>query len=202
MSSGIGTTPRQQLIKDRGTIDPDGCRADRHGKADRRKRSVIPELNNTKDTLVKLNATTNSILNTLEESGADITEYQTLLKNIKTSLGNLENLMDDLDDKTGSEWLYIDSLKKNISDMQKDLKALRNDLDDLSDPVGSISSDVVSAISNVQDILKDLNDYGLISDDRYSSINGTLDTMKNNSSNLGDSFAGCEQRFVQPERLP
>ena len=44
------------------------------------------------------------------------------------------------------------------------------------------------AISNVQDILKDLNDYGLISDDRYSSINGTLDTMKNNSSNLGDSL--------------
>ena len=33
--------------------------------------------------------------------------------------------MDDLDDKTGSEWLYIDSLKKNISDMQKDLKALQ-----------------------------------------------------------------------------
>ena len=83
--------------------------------------------------------------------------------------------MDDLDDKTGSEWLYIDSLKKNISDMQKDLKALRNDLDNLSDPVGSIASDVVSAISNVQDILKDLNDYGLISDDRYKSINGTLE---------------------------
>ena len=96
--------------------------------------------------------------------------------------------MDDLDDKTGSEWLYIDSLKKNISDMQKDLKALRNDLDDLSDPVGSISSDVVSAISNVQDVLKDLNGYGLISDDRYNSINGTLNTMKNNSSNLGDSL--------------
>ena len=191
MSSGISgiNAVRQQLIKDRGTIDPKTDAAltaleKLTGESD----SLIPELNNTKDTLVKLNATTNSILNTLEESGADITEYQTLLKNIKTSLGNLENLMDDLDDKTGSEWLYIDSLKKNISDMQKDLKALRNDLDDLSDPVGSISSDVVSAISNVQDILKDLNDYGLISDDRYSSINGTLDTMKNNSSNLGDSL--------------
>ncbi len=191
MSSGISgiNAVRQQLIKDRGTIDPKTDAAltaleKLTGESD----SLIPELNNTKDTLVKLNATTNSILNTLEESGADITEYQTLLKNIKTSLGNLENLMDDLDDKTGSEWLYIDSLKKNISDMQKDLKALRNDLDNLSDPVGSISSDVVSAISNVQDILKDLNDYGLISDDRYKSINGTLDTMKNNSSNLGDSL--------------
>ena len=42
--------------------------------------------------------------------------------------------MDDLDDKTGSEWLYIDSLKKNISDMQKDLKALRNDLDEPQRP--------------------------------------------------------------------
>ena len=193
MSSGISgiNAVRQQLIKDRGTIDPKTDAAltaleKLTGESD----SLIPELNNTKDTLVKLNSTTNSILNTLEESGADITEYQTLLQNIRTSLNNLEDLMDDLDDKTGSEWLYIDSLKKNISDMQKDLKALRNDLDDLSDPVGSISSDVVSAISNVQDVLKDLNDYGLISDDRYNSINGTLNTMKNNSSNLGDSLQG------------
>ena len=191
MSSGISgiNAVRQQLIKDRGTIDPKTDAAltaleKLTGESD----SLIPELNNTKDTLVKLNSTTNSILNTLEESGADITEYQTLLQNIRTSLNNLEDLMDDLDDKTGSEWLYIDSLKKNISDMQKDLKALRNDLDDLSDPVGSISSDVVSAISNVQDVLKDLKGYGLISDDRYNSINGTLDTMKNNSSNLGDSL--------------
>ena len=89
---------RQQLIKDRGTIDPKTDAAltaleKLTGESD----SLIPELNNTKDTLVKLNATTNSILDTLEESGADITEYQTLLKNIKTSLGNLENLMDDLD---------------------------------------------------------------------------------------------------------
>ena len=44
-----------------------------------------------------------------------ITEYQTLLKNIKTSLGNLENLMDDLDDKTGSEWLYISESCRVIS---------------------------------------------------------------------------------------
>ncbi len=191
MSSGISgiNAVRQQLIKDRGTIDPKTDAAltaleKLTGESD----SLIPELNNTKDTLVKLNSTTNSILNTLEESGADITEYQTLLQNIRTSLNNLEDLMDDLDDKTGSEWLYIDSLKKNISDMQKDLKALRNDLGDLSDPVGSISSDVVSAISNVQNVLKDLNGYGLISDDRYNSINGTLNTMKNNSSNLGDSL--------------
>ena len=191
MSSGISgiNAVRQQLIKDRGTIDPKTDAAltaleKLTGESD----SLIPELNNTKDTLVKLNATTNSILNTLEESGADITEYQTLLQNVRTSLNNLEDLMDDLDDKTGSEWLYIDNLKKNISDMQKDLKALRDDLDDLSDPVGSISSDVVSAISNVQDVLKDLNDYGLISDDRYNSINGTLNTMKNNSSNLGNSL--------------
>ena len=90
MSSGISgiNAVRQQLIKDRGTIDPKTDAAltaleKLTGESD----SLIPELNNTKDTLVKLNATTNSILNTLEESGADITEYQTLLKNIKTSLG-------------------------------------------------------------------------------------------------------------------
>ncbi len=83
MSSGISgiNAVRQQLIKDRGTIDPKTDAAltaleKLTGESD----SLIPELNNTKDTLVKLNATTNSILNTLEESGADITEYQTLLR--------------------------------------------------------------------------------------------------------------------------
>ena len=118
MSSGISgiNAVRQQLIKDRGTIDPKTDAAltaleKLTGESD----SLIPELNNTKDTLVKLNSTTNSILNTLEESGADITEYQTLLQNIRTSLNNLEDLMDDLDDKTGSEWLYISELQNDIS---------------------------------------------------------------------------------------
>ena len=65
------------LIKDRGTIDPKTDAAltaleKLTGESD----SLIPELNNTKDTLVKLNATTNSILNTLEESGADITSQE------------------------------------------------------------------------------------------------------------------------------
>ena len=32
--------------------------------------------------------------------------------------------MDDLDDKTGSEWLYISELQSDISKLKKNLKAL------------------------------------------------------------------------------
>ena len=82
---------RKQLIKDRGTLDPRTDAAlnaldELTGKSD----SLIPELNSAKETLTALNATTSSILTTLEESGEDIPEYQKLLNDVKTSLGNLE----------------------------------------------------------------------------------------------------------------
>lgn len=132
---------RQQLIKDRGTIDPKTDTAltaleKLTGESD----SLIPELNNTKDTLVKLNATTNSILNTLEESGADITEYQTLLQNIRTSLNNLEDLMDDLDDKTGSEWLYISELQSDIKNLKDDLSDIQGDMKNLNDRIKALEN--------------------------------------------------------------
>ena len=165
MSSGISgiNAVRQQLIKDRGTIDPKTDAAltaleKLTGESD----SLIPELNNTKDTLVKLNSTTNSILNTLEESGADITEYQTLLKNIKTSLGNLENLMDDLDDKTGSEWLYISELQSDISKLKKNLKAIQDDMSNLNDKIDAITKAVTNAGTKALTHLQNMEDAGVV----------------------------------------
>ena len=159
MSSGISgiNAVRQQLIKDRGTIDPKTDAAltaleKLTGESD----SLIPELNDTKDTLVKLNATTNSILNTLEESGADITEYQTLLQNVRTSLNNLEDLMDDLDDKTGSEWLYISELQSDISKLKKNLKAIQDDMSDLNDRIKALedmNGSIGSALTNILQLL-------------------------------------------------
>lgn len=135
MSKGISGIDevRKQLIRDRGTIDPrtDAALAalnELTGQSD----SLIPELSTTKDTLTSLNATTSSILTTLEESGADVTEYQKLLEQVKTSLGNLEDLFDDLDDETDNSSWTIARLRSASEDLQKELNALTEDLESLS----------------------------------------------------------------------
>ena len=147
MSSGISGIDqvRKQLIKDRGTLDPRTDAAlnaldELTGKSD----SLIPELNSAKETLTALNATTSSILTTLEESGEDIPEYQKLLNDVKTSLGNLEDLFDDLDDETDNSSWTIAQIRSASEDLQKELNALTQDLKNLS--------------GNLEDLPKDLND--------------------------------------------
>ena len=160
MSSGISGIDqvRKQLIKDRGTLDPRTDAAlnaldELTGKSD----SLIPELNSAKETLTSLNATTSSILTTLEESGEDIPEYQKLLNDVKTSLGNLEDLFDDLDDETdNSSWTIAqirsasEDLSKELEALTKDLKSLSGSLDDLDleTPVSTELTKYVSAMTS------------------------------------------------------
>ncbi len=141
MSSGISGIDqvRKQLIKDRGTLDPRTDAAlnaldELTGKSD----SLIPELNSAKETLTALNATTSSILTTLEESGEDIPEYQKLLNDVKTSLGNLEDLFDDLDDETDNSSWTIAQIRSASEDLQKELNALTDDLRNLSDSLDDL----------------------------------------------------------------
>lgn len=145
MSKGISGIDevRKQLIRDRGTIDPrtDAALAalnELTGQSD----SLIPELNTTKDTLTSLNATTSSILTTLEESGADVAEYQKLLEQVKTSLGNLEDLFDDLDDETSNGSWTIARIRNASEDLSKELEALRDDLDKLSKNLNTLPDDL------------------------------------------------------------
>ena len=135
MSSGISGIDqvRKQLIKDRGTLDPRTDAAlnaldELTGKSD----SLIPELNSAKETLTALNATTSSILTTLEESGKDIPEYQKLLNDVKTSLGNLEDLFDDLDDETDNSSWTIARIRSASEDLRNELNKLTDDLSSLS----------------------------------------------------------------------
>lgn len=160
MSSGISGIDqvRKQLIKDRGTLDPRTDAAlnaldELTGKSD----SLIPELNSAKETLTALNATTSSILTTLEESGEDIPEYQKLLNDVKTSLGNLEDLFDDLDDETDNSSWTIARIRSASEDLSKELEALRKDLSSLSDslehldletPVSKELTNYVSAMTS------------------------------------------------------
>lgn len=144
MSNGISGIDqvRRQLIKDRGTIDPRTDAAlnaldELTGKSD----SLIPELNSAKETLTTLNATTSSILTTLEESGEDVTEYQKLLNDVKTSLGNLEDLFDDLDDETTDSSWTISQIRSASEDLQKELDALTKDLKNLSGHLDDLDLD-------------------------------------------------------------
>ena len=145
MSSGISGIDqvRKQLIKDRGTLDPRTDAAlnalnELTGKSD----SLIPELNSAKETLTALNATTSSILTTLEESGEDIPEYQKLLNDVKTSLGNLEDLFDDLDDETDNSSWTIARIRSASEDLQKELGALQDDFEKLSKNLKTLPDDL------------------------------------------------------------
>ena len=156
MSSGISGIDqvRKQLIKDRGTLDPRTDAAlnaldELTGKSD----SLIPELNSAKETLTSLNATTSSILTTLEESGEDIPEYQKLLNDVKTSLGNLEDLFDDLDDETDNSSWTIARIRSASEDLSKELEALRKDLSSLSDSLDKMPDKLE------QDVSTKLTDY-------------------------------------------
>ena len=151
MSNGISGIDqvRKQLIKDRGTIDPRTDAAlnaldELTGKSD----SLIPELNSTKETLTTLNATTSSILTTLEESGADVTEYQKLLNDVKTSLGNLEDLFDDLDDETTDSSWTISRIRSASEDLQKELDALTKDLKSLSGSLDDLPGNLDKAVTD------------------------------------------------------
>lgn len=150
MSKGISGIDqvRKQLIRDRGTIDPrtDAALAalnELTGQSD----SLIPELNTTKDTLTSLNATTSSILTTLEESGADVTEYQKLLEQVKTSLGNLEDLFDDLDDETSNGSWNISQVRSASENLSKELEVLRKDLSSLSDELDDLPNDLDNEVT-------------------------------------------------------
>ena len=150
MSSGISGIDqvRKQLIKDRGTLDPRTDAAlnaldELTGKSD----SLIPELNSAKETLTSLNATTSSILTTLEESGEDIPEYQKLLNDVKTSLGNLEDLFDDLDDETDNSSWTIARIRSASEDLSKELEALTKDLKSLSGSLDDLPKDLNNEVT-------------------------------------------------------
>ena len=159
MSSGISGIDqvRKQLIKDRGTLDPrtDAALAaldELTGKSD----SLIPELNSAKETLTALNATTSSILTTLEESGKDIPEYQKLLNDVKTSLGNLEDLFDDLDDETDNSSWTIARIRSASEDLKDELDALATkNLESLSGSLEDLPKDLNDAVTdNLTDYVK------------------------------------------------
>ena len=167
MSSGISgiNAVRQQLIKDRGTIDPKTDAA----------LTALEKLTGESDSLIP-------------ESGKDITEYQTLLQNIRTSLNNLEDLMDDLDDKTGSEWLYISELQSDISKLKKNLKTIQDDMSNLNDKIDAITKAVTNAGTKALTHLQNMEDAGIVPSGSTKMAYELLNTFAGKGKELTDAL--------------
>lgn len=190
MSNGISGIDqvRKQLIKDRGTLDPRTDAAlnaldELTGKSD----SLIPELNSAKETLTTLNATTSSILTTLEESGEDVAEYQKLLNNVKTSLGNLEDLFDDLDDETTDSSWTISQIRSASEDLQKELDALTKDLKSLSGSLDDLPGNLDDEVTdNLTDYVSDMTSSDAESAGKKASQQKYLEIMSTITDEMSD----------------
>ncbi|MGI6182137.1 MAG: hypothetical protein ACOYIE_08690 [Agathobaculum sp.] len=184
LSGGIAgiNDVRRQLIADRGTIDPATDAAldaleELAGKSD----SLIPELESTKTTLTTLNATVNSMLGTLTDSSEDVTEYQKLLRDLKTSLGNLDDLLDDLSDETSADWLYLSELRRAFSDLSNDSGNLSSAISRLRAALGALSGFAPALIENTLDQLVSA---GIISEEQRDAILEQLDDLQGHTGIL------------------
>lgn len=179
--SGINDV-RKQIIADRGTIDPATDAAldaleELAGKSD----SLIPELESSKTALTTLNATVNSMLSTLEQSSADVASYQKLLRDVRGSLDNLDDLLDDLDDETGSSWLYLNELRRAVSDLASDAGNLSAEISRLRDVLGALNAAVPGQIEAV---LTALVQAGIITEEQMTALAGLLGALQEQSGTL------------------
>ena len=186
--SGIDTV-RQQLIADRGTLDPQTDAAlsaleALAGQSD----SLIPELTSTKTTVTALNATVSSMLGTLEESAEHVTAYQDLLRQVHDHLKDLQSLLDDLHEETGGA-------SRDLYQLSDDFNALRDDLDRLSyagdrladalDDLRARSAAITGQIGSVLDWI--VPEAGL--SDRLNALLAPLNSMVDETAGLSAALS-------------
>lgn len=187
LSSGISgiNSVRQQLMADRGTIDPqiDTALSSLEmlaGKTD----SLIPELNSMKTTLTTLSATINSMLGTIQTSSEDIRDYQQLLKDLNTTLGNLNDLVQDLQDTSGDNLLRIHQLQSTVEKVKQDLKTLQTHLSTLREKADALSGQ----IADLQKIL----DSASLSEPLRSLLSSLLESANHSLSTVKQSIRALE----------
>lgn len=187
LSSGISgiNSVRQQLMADRGTIDPqiDTALSSLEmlaGKTD----SLIPELNSMKTTLTTLSATINSMLDTVQTSSDDIQDYQQLLKDLNTTLGNMDDLVDDLQDTSGDNLLRIHQLQSSVEKIKQDFKTLQTHLSTLREKADALSGQ----IADLQEIL----DSASLSEPLRSLLSSMLESANRSLSTVKQSIRALE----------
>lgn len=187
LSSGISgiNSVRKQLIADRGTIDPQIDTAlssleTLAGQTD----SLIPELNSMKTTLTTLSATINSMLDTVQSTTEDINGYQQLLKALDTTLGNLDDFVNDLQNASGDDLLRIRQLQTDLENLKQDTKTLQTHLSTLREKADALSSQ----ISALQVIL----DGSGLSEPLYSLLSSLLSSASGSLSAIKQSIRALE----------
>lgn len=187
LSSGISgiNSVRKQLIADRGTIDPQIDTAlssleTLAGQTD----SLIPELNSMKTTLTTLSATINSMLDTVQSTTEDINGYQQLLKDLDTTLGNLDDFVSDLQNASGDDLLRIRQLQTDLENLKQDTKTLQTHLSTLREKADALSSQ----ISALQVIL----DGSELSEPLYSLLSSLLSSASGSLSAIKQSIRALE----------
>ena len=188
LSSGISgiNSVRKQLIADRGTIDPqiDAALSSLEtlaGQTD----SLIPELNSMKTTLTTLSATINSMLDTVQSTTEDINGYQQLLKDLDTTLGNLDDFVSDLQNASGDDLLRIRQLQADLENLKQDTKTLQTHLSTLREKADALSSQIsaLQVILDGSELSEPL--YSLLSS-LVSSATGSLSAIKQSIRALED----------------
>lgn len=112
--------------------------------------------------------------------------------------------MDDLDDKTGSEWLYISELQSDIKNLKDDLSDIQRDMKTLNDRIKALENtndSIGSALTNILQLLvkKQVIDettaetFGkLISDisKKCSDLTTSMRNLTSTISGTADSLSG------------
>ncbi len=196
LSSGISgiNSVRKQLIADRGTIDPqiDAALSSLEtlaGQTD----SLIPELSSMKTTLTTLSATINSMLDTVQSTTEDINGYQQLLKDLDTTLGNLDDFVSDLQNASGDDLLRIRQLQTDLENLKQDTKTLQTHLSTLREKADALSSQ----ISALQVIL----DGSGLSEPLYSLLSSLLSSASGSLSAIKQSIRALEDILTDTNGL-
>lgn len=134
MSAGIAglNEVRKQLIDARGTMDPDMDQSlAALQKLVDQMDSMVPELTRTQETLTGISKASNSLLEKVTDSREDLAAYQKSLKDIHTALGNLEDLIDELENQTSASDITIASMENALKTLSTQSTNLSGSLADM-----------------------------------------------------------------------
>lgn len=170
--SGINDV-RRQLIASRGKIDPDldatlSVLDTLAGDTD----ALIPELTAMQSNMNALHTNTTDMLTTMTGMREDMESYHTVLKNMRNNLSNIKDFLDEMDDKTGANWLYLSDIKTALKNVRTDSEDLQEKLKDLRKEMNHLDGVGDTLTSMMQEIAANLKNNYLVSTDQEGNVTG------------------------------
>ncbi len=170
---------RKELIDSRGELDPKTDAAlkaleELAGKSD----SLIPAATHISSTLGSMNATANSMLDTVQQTSFDIAEYEDLLVTLYSDLEELNGFFDYLQDYRGDAQDTLDDIKDKV-----DQNKYEGELKNFS--------------ASLEKIRKNLKDIAAASD----SLSDAMEVMELANDNLGFTVPSLPGALGALERI-